>query len=69
MAAKNDVTGDAIKSKETNQKYRDNYDRIFKKKRVKTKRPRSSAGLEQGISTPKVAGSSPAEATNSQTSS
>ena len=38
MATKNDVTGDVIKSKETNQKYRDNYDRIFKKKDVKTKK-------------------------------
>ena len=32
MASKNDITGDTIQSKETSDKYRDNYDKIFKKK-------------------------------------
>lgn len=68
MAAKNDVTGDAIKSKETNQKYRDNYDCIFKKKRVKTKRPRRLMDKPRDFYS-RFAGSSPAEATNSQISS
>lgn len=29
--AKNDVTGDLIKSKTNSEKYRDNYDKIFKR--------------------------------------
>ena len=32
MTAKNDVTGDLLKSKTNNKKYTDNYDRIFGKK-------------------------------------
>jgi hypothetical protein len=32
MAAINDITGDAIKSKSASQKYYDNYDAIFGKK-------------------------------------
>jgi hypothetical protein len=32
MSTKNDVTGDSIRSKAPSDKYRDNYDRIFKKK-------------------------------------
>lgn len=31
MAAKNDITGDLIKSKATSKEYRDNWDKIFKK--------------------------------------
>lgn len=31
MATTNDVTGDAIKTKAPNQKYRDNYEAIFSK--------------------------------------
>jgi len=31
MAAKNDITGDSIQSKVTDQAYRDNYDAIFRK--------------------------------------
>jgi len=31
MVAKNDITGDSIQSKVTSQKYRDNYDDIFRK--------------------------------------
>jgi hypothetical protein len=34
MASKNDITGDLIKSKSSNEKYRDNYDRIFRKSNV-----------------------------------
>ena len=33
MTAKNDVTGDLLKSKTNNKKYADNYDRIFGKKK------------------------------------
>lgn len=37
MAAKNDITGDEIKSKSSTKAYEDNYDRIFgKKKKEKT---------------------------------
>lgn len=32
MTTKNDVTGDLIKTKAVTSEYRDNYDRIFKKK-------------------------------------
>ena len=32
MATKNDITGDSISSKKTSDEYRDNYDKIFKKK-------------------------------------
>ena len=33
MATKNDITGDALKSKPASQKYRDNWERIFGKKK------------------------------------
>lgn len=33
MTAKNDITGDAIRSKTNSDAYRDNYDRIFRKKK------------------------------------
>lgn len=32
MATKNDVTGDEIKSKVSSEQYRENYDKIFRKK-------------------------------------
>lgn len=35
MAAKNDVTGDEIKTKTNSDLYRDNYDKIFRKKQEK----------------------------------
>ena len=35
MAAKNDVTGDSIRSKASSKAYRDNYDKIFGKKKKK----------------------------------
>jgi hypothetical protein len=39
MAAKNDVTGDSIKSRVNSKAYRDNWDRIFgKKKKVAKKK-------------------------------
>jgi hypothetical protein len=31
MTAKNDITGDNIKSKTSTEKYRENYDKIFRK--------------------------------------
>lgn len=34
MATKNDITGDALVSKASNQKYIDNYDLIFRKNKV-----------------------------------
>jgi hypothetical protein len=37
MATKNDVTGDSIRTKTVSQAYRDNYDRIFRKKKVAKK--------------------------------
>ena len=33
MASHNDITGDALVSKRSNDNYRDNYDRIFGKKK------------------------------------
>ena len=33
MATKNDVTGDSIRSRTSNKAYRDNWDRIFGKKK------------------------------------
>jgi hypothetical protein len=45
MAAKNDVTGDAIRSKSSNQKaYADGWDRIFGKKKVKKVQPSTESG-------------------------
>lgn len=35
MASHNDITGDALVSKRNNDAYRDNYDRIFGKKKEK----------------------------------
>ena len=37
MTAKNDVTGDSIRSRTANKAYRDNYDKIFRKKKKKSK--------------------------------
>ena len=34
MTARNDITGDSIQSKSNSQKYRDNYDSIFSKKKA-----------------------------------
>ena len=34
MTARNDITGDSIQSKSNSQKYRDNYDAIFNKKKA-----------------------------------
>lgn len=36
MVAKNDITGDAIKTKASTKAYEDNYDRIFGKKEKKS---------------------------------
>lgn len=35
MSAKNDITGDAIKSKPNNKAFEDNFDKIFGKKKPK----------------------------------
>jgi len=46
MATKNPITGDSLISKASTQKYRDNYDAIFKKKEqpkeIKTPEPEDS---------------------------
>lgn len=34
MAARNDITGDSISSKVSNEQYRSNWDKIFSKKKV-----------------------------------
>lgn len=39
MAARNDVTGDEIKSKTNNKQYADNWDRIFGKKNKPEENP------------------------------
>lgn len=46
MAAKNDITGDAIVSK-TSEKYRDNYDKIFRKEKD------VGLGFNDGFNAPK----------------
>ena len=42
MATKNDVTGDSIRTKTVSKAYRDNYDRIFRKKKKAVKKEESS---------------------------
>ena len=37
MAAINDITGDAIQTRQSNENYRNNYDLIFGKKKAPTK--------------------------------
>ncbi len=37
MAAINDITGDAIQTRQSNENYRNNYDLIFGKKKASTK--------------------------------
>ena len=39
MTAKNDITGDALKSKVSNKKYDEGWDRIFGKKKNKEEKP------------------------------
>lgn len=41
MAAKNDVTGDSIQTKVTNESYRSNYDKIFGKREEKEEKKQS----------------------------
>lgn len=38
MTTRNNITGDKIKSKPSTDKYRDNYDKIFKSKKDKSKK-------------------------------
>lgn len=40
MTAKNDVTGDSIKSKVNSEEYRNNWEAIFKKKKEETESPK-----------------------------
>lgn len=40
MSSKNDITGDALKSKETSDAYRDNYDAIWRKDSRTVKNPK-----------------------------
>ena len=54
MTTKNDVTGDEIKSKPTNEKFRDNYDNMFVGKTVpigEDTRPKDSVKLGLSPST------------------
>lgn len=39
MAARNDVTGDLIKSRNNSQQYKDNWDAIFGKKKAEPEAP------------------------------
>lgn len=39
MTTKNDITGDLIKSRSSSEAYRDNYDRIFGKKKEDDEKP------------------------------
>ena len=41
MTSKNDITGDSIKTKHNNKKYRDNFVLVFNKKAAKIKRAES----------------------------
>jgi hypothetical protein len=50
MATKNDVTGDSIQTKLNSNLYRDNYDKIFGKKKKKKNGQRRSAKKVQPIS-------------------
>lgn len=59
MATRNDITGDALVSKRNNDNYRDNFDRIFRKKNkdltdgtltdegTKTEQPENEDGLDR----------------------
>lgn len=38
MSTRNDITGDSIQTKPTSQKYRDNWERIFGKKKEQKKK-------------------------------
>lgn len=44
MATKNDVTGDTIQTKQTSDLYRQNWEKIFGKKKKKKDGPRASEG-------------------------
>lgn len=43
MATSNDITGDALRSRPVTNKYRDNYDSIFKKKESTPKENENSS--------------------------
>ena len=48
MAAINDITGDAIQTRQSNENYRNNYDLIFGKKKASTKG--ESSGVSDAMS-------------------
>lgn len=48
MTAKNDITGDLLKSKPTTEKYESNYDRIFGKNKVGKPQPSPNQPLDNG---------------------
>jgi len=52
MATRNDITGDAIISRQSNENFRNGYDAIFRKKEVEVKpeQPTKEKDNESGIS-------------------
>lgn len=52
MATRNDITGDAIISRQSNENFRNGYDTIFRKKEVEVKpeQPTKEKDNESGIS-------------------
>ena len=47
MATKNDIIGDAIKTKAPNQKYRDNYEAIFSKDKEAKQIPQETMKVQE----------------------
>lgn len=52
MATHNDITGDALVSRQANENYRNNYDRIFGKKKPETEQPKQEDDQCQSKTTP-----------------
>lgn len=57
MATHNDITGDALVSRQANENYRNNYDRIFGKKKEKQNVGTSANGSAVSVSSVSSAGS------------
>ena len=51
MATRNDVTGDAIKTKASSQKYRDNYEAIFSKDKEAKEIPTETMKVQEDDNT------------------
>ena len=51
MATTNDVTGDAIKTKAPNKKYRDNYEQIFSKDKQAKQIPTETMKVQEDDTT------------------